>query len=141
MKERTINIVFAILSAACGVALFVFGLKEAAVDTDVAVDENVIDTMAITIPGLLLIADSVMYLLRPKFRTDLRFLFGNLGIVALVGFIAEVVYFQFIHYGIHRPQVKMLVPAILIILAYGVFILVLGGLFLCVRKAAGLTKK
>ena len=35
----------------------------------------------------------------------------------------------------------MLVPAILIILAYGVFILVLGGLFLCVRKAAGLTKK
>lgn len=141
MKERTINIVFAILSAACGVALLLYGIKEAGVDTDVAVDENVIDTMALIIPGILLIADSAMYLLRSRFRTDFRFLFGNLGIVALVGFIAEIVYFQFIHYGIHKPQLMMVVPAILIILVFCIFILVLGGLFLCVRRAAGIGKK
>ena len=83
MKERTINIVFAILSAACGVALLLYGIKEAGVDTDVAVDENVIDTMALIIPGILLIADSAMYLLRSRFRTDLRFL-SVPGLIVLI---------------------------------------------------------
>ena len=135
MKERTINIVFAILSAACGVALLLYGIKEAGVDTDVAVDENVIDTMALIIPGILLIADSAMYLLRSRFRTDLRFLFGNLGIVALVGFIAEIVYFQFIYFGLRRPQYKLIFGAFLIMLVYAVAIFVVSAVFELTRKA------
>ncbi|MBP5490534.1 MAG: hypothetical protein J6Y10_08055 [Lachnospiraceae bacterium] len=139
MKERTINIVFAVMTALFGVALFVFGLKEAGVDTDVA-DEKVIDMMALTIPGILLFADAVMYLLRPKFPSDKKFLLSNLGLVILIGFLAECIYFQFFHYGIHQPQLKMTIPAILIVLVLALLVLILNGMYLCVRRIAKLSK-
>ena len=142
MKNRTINIVFAILSAVFGIVLIVFGIHEAGVDTDVANDENVIDTMMFIVPGIILLADSAVYVFRDRlFRTDRSFLLGNLAIVILTGFLAECIYFQFIHYGIHRPQLKMVVPAILISLVFGLFVLIVDGLYLCVRKAAGLSRK
>ena len=142
MKERTINIVFAILSATFGIALIVFGIHEAGIDTDVPTDENVIDTMMFTVPGIILLADSVIYVIRNRlFRTDRSFLLGNLAIVFLVGFLAECVYFQFIHYGINRPQLKMVVPAALIILVFTLLVLIIDGMYLCVRKLAGLGKK
>ena len=92
MKERTIDIVFAVLSAAFGIFLIFFGLHEAGIDTDVSMDENVIDNMMFTVPGIILLADSAVYVFRKRlFRTDKGFLLGNLAIVILVGFIAWVV--------------------------------------------------
>jgi len=141
MKERTIDIVFAVLSAVFGIFLIFFGLHEAGIDTDVSMDENVIDNMMFTVPGIILLADSAVYVFRKRlFRTDKGFLLGNLAIVILVGFIAECVYFQFIHYGISRPQLMMMVPAILITLVFALFVLIVDGMYICVRKAAGLGK-
>ena len=141
MKTRTIDIVFAVLSAAFGIFLILFGIHEAGIDTDVA-DENVIDNMMFTVPGIILLADSAVYVFRNRlFRTDRGFLLGNLGIIVLVCFFAECVYFQFIHYGISRPQLMMTVPAILISIVFALFVLIVDGMYISVRKAAGQGKK
>ena len=136
MKDRTIKIVFAVLSAALGITLILFGINEAGVDTDVAVDETVLDHMMLTIPGLLVLVDSAIYLLRDRFRSSAKFIIDNLLLFVFVGFLAEVVYFQLIYYGISRPQLKMTIPALLILLAYAIVVLVFTGLFTVVRNAA-----
>ena len=136
MKDRTIKIVFAVLSAALGITLILFGINEAGVDTDVAVDEKVLDHMMLTIPGILFLVDSAIYLLRDRFRSSAKFIIDNLLLFVFVGFLAEVVYFQLIYYGISRPQLKMTIPALLILLAYAIVVLVFTGLFTVVRNAA-----
>lgn len=141
MKERTINIVFAVMTALFGIFLFVFGLKEAAVDTDVATDERCLDNMWLTIPGILLFADAAMYLLRSKFTSDKKFVLSNVGLVMLIGFLMECVYFQFIHYGISKPQSKMAIPAFLIVLVFAFFVLVLNLLYITVRRIAKVSKR
>lgn len=136
MKDRTIKIVFAVLSAALGITLILFGIKEAGVDTDVATDEKVLDHMMITIPGILFLVDSVIYPVRDRFRTSAKFIIDNLLLFVFVGFLVEVVYFQIIYYGISRPQLKLTIPALLILLAYAIVVLVFTGLFTVVRNAA-----
>ena len=136
MKDRTIKIVFAVLSAALGITLILFGINEAGVDTDVAVDEKGLDHMLLTIPGILFLVDSAIYLLRDRFRSSAKFIIDNLLLFVVVGFLAEVVYFQLIYYGISRPQLKMTIPALLILLAYAIVVLVFTGLFTVVRNAA-----
>ena len=65
MKDRIINIVFAAMSVVFGIVLILVGVHELGVDTDVAADEDVIDTMIFIVPGILLIADAAVYMLRP----------------------------------------------------------------------------
>ena len=143
MKKAMIpGIVYAVLTVALGVLLIVLGAKESAVDTSVPENEAVFDHMMLTVPGIVMILCAPLFVLREKlFQSSARFLFAMAGLVLLAGIILEIVYFQFIHYGIHKPQLMMVVPAILIILVFCIFILVLGGLFLCVRRAAGIGKK
>lgn len=135
MKSRTIDIVFAVMSAAFGAFLIFYGFREAGITTDVAHDEEVIDHMMITVPGILLILNGAFYLLRSRFRSGIRFCLANLALFTLVGFIAECFYFQFIYFGLKQPQYKMMISAILIVVAYDILVAVLAALNTCVRKA------
>ena len=141
MKDRIINIVFAAMSVVFGIVLILVGVHELGVDTDVAADEDVIDTMIFIVPGILLIADAAVYMLRSRFRSNATFILGNIGLVSLAGFLMGCIYFQFIHYGISRPQLMMMVPAILIILVLDILVLVMSGLYTCVYTAASQAKK
>ena len=42
--------------------------------------------------------------------------------------------------GIHQPQLKMTIPAILIVLVLALLVLILNGMYLCVRRIAKLSK-
>ena len=131
MKKTQINgLVFAVLSIIFGIVLIVLGCKEAAVDTSVPADEKVFDNMMLTVPGIVLILDSLVFAFRDKlFRSSAGFLIGNFAIVLLGGIIMEIVYFQFLYYGLSRPQYKLAFGGALIMLVYAVAILVVSAVF------------
>ena len=135
--SRIIDIAFAAVSAVFGILLIIYGIQSAGVDTSVPVDEDCIDTMWLTIPGILLLLDSVVYILRTRmFHSSAAFIFGNFLLFVLVAFITEVVYFQFIYYGLGKPQYKLMIPAILIVLVYGLDVVIVGSLCMLTHKIA-----
>ena len=55
--------------------------------------------------------------------------------VFLTGVILEIVYFQFIYYGLSRPQYKLTIPAVLIILVYTAATMIISAIFEITRRA------
>ncbi|MBO4789279.1 MAG: hypothetical protein J5531_10305 [Lachnospiraceae bacterium] len=137
MKKSMIpGIVYAALTVALGVILITLGVKEAGVDTSVPENEAVFDHMMLTVPGIVMILCAPLFVLREKlFRSTARFLFGIAGLVLLAGIILEIVYFQFIYFGLRRPQYKLVFGAFLIMLVYAVAIFVVSAVFELTRKA------
>jgi len=136
MKKTAIpGLIYAVLSFAFGLLLIVLGFQEASVDTTVPVDEAVFDHMMLTVPGILLILDSGIFGLRNRlFRSSPGFLFGNAGLFFLLGLILEIVYFQFFYFGLSRPQPKLIVGTLPIILLYTVAVLIATTLFELTRR-------
>lgn len=135
--SRIIDIAFGVISAAFGILLIVYGIHSAGVDTTVPTDERCLDTMWLTIPGILLLLDTAVYILRSRmFRSYAAFILLNFLLFVLVGFIAEVVYFQFIYFGFGKPQYKLMIPAILIVVVYGVAVMIVSSLCTLTHKIA-----
>lgn len=137
MKKAMIpGIVYAVLTVVLGVLLIVLGVKESAVDTSVPENEAVFDHMMLTVPGIVMILCAPLFVLREKlFQSSARFLFAMAGLVLLAGIILEIVYFQFIYFGLRRPQYKLIFGAFLIMLVYAVAIFVVSAVFELTRKA------
>ena len=134
--KKITRIVFTVLTILLGILLIVRGFKEAAVDTSVPQDENAFDHMLLTIPGIVILLDSAVYFFRDRlFRSPAKFIFGNAGMVFLTGVILEIVYFQFIYYGLSRPQYKLTIPAVLIILVYTAATMIISAIFEITRRA------
>lgn len=135
MNKKILPVLFCGILCALGILLLLFGLSEAA---RVEGDDVVPTThMLLTIPGILGILSGVLCFTRKAHRTGTRFVLLSLLYTVLSGFLIECIYFQFIYFGIHRPQPKLAIVALAASLVSSLFYMIFHIVFSCLysRKA------
>lgn len=129
--KKNLSFLFCGIMAAFGICLVLFGLTEASR----AVDNDVMFThMFVTIPGFLGIIGGLLCLTVKAYKSGVRFVLMNFFYLFLIGFIAECIYFQFFYFGVHSPQLKLMIPAALTCLVYGVLYMIFHIIFRCIYR-------
>ena len=121
MNKKTLSIVFCTLLAAFGALLIVLGFQQAALATG---DDVPFTHMILTLPGLASICAGLGCLLRKKSHSAVRYCCSAFFFLFFGMFLAECFYFQFIHFGLDRPQPKLTIPAAGTALVYALLFLI-----------------
>ncbi len=129
-KHQYANYVAALLLAALGAVMLIHGLREIGIETDPTLRgrrvEDYLDQMIFTIPGILLILDSLLFLLRERFDKTSTFLVLNSIAFFLLCFCVETIYMLVARPSVHKFTSKFLIPCLLISFAVTVAVFVLG---------------
>lgn len=116
MNKKQLSYLFCGILSGIGVFLVILGITQAMKLTD---DDRLFSHMLLTIPGFLGIGSGLLCLTRKIHRSAVKFVFTNFFYTLLGGFLIECFVFQFLHFGLQRPQPKLTIPAAGTCLAYG----------------------
>ena len=109
MTKKKLSVVFCIVLSVVGAGLIALGIVEGAGLTG---NDRLFSHMILTIPGILGIGSGLFCLTRKSHRSAGGFVVTGFLYTALGGFLIECIAFQFIYFGLNRPQPKLTIPAV-----------------------------
>ena len=129
-KHKLANLVAALLLVVLGVVMLIHGIREIGIETDPTLRgrrvEDYLDHMIFTIPGILLILDAGLFLLREHFDKTSTFLALNSIAFFLLCFCVETVYMLVERPSVHKLTGKLLIPGLLISFVVTIAVFVFG---------------
>ncbi len=136
-KKKICCVIFAVLTLLVGLVLIALAVRfRGEAPTQAAFDDNYLfANMSMLIPGITVVLYSIWIFIRGTMKSTAQFLLLGFFLFLGIGFLMECVYFQFIYFGIHQPQYKLMIPAALFILVYDVVVLIVSAIFSATYKA------
>ncbi len=129
MSKKQLSYLFCGILSGVGVFLLILGITQSS--QMIAEDDRLFSHMFLTIPGVLAIGSGLLCLTRKNHRSAAGFVITNFFYTLLGGFLIECFVFQFLHFGLSRPQPRLTIPAGLTCLCYG-FLFMIFHIVFCV---------
>ncbi len=129
-KKRINPIIFTLLTAFLGFSLLFTGIQDAIDSKDIF-----LSPMIFAIPGVLMLLNCINYFRFAAYRTLGAYLWNNLWMTFLGGFLLELIYFLVIYFildPLERSQIiisHMLLTILLITLVTAVLLLIISAIF------------